>query len=259
MEVFRLFVWRTKNLRIGGKGINNLNYANIGDQIKFIDTIKFYQEPLSKIAKNTEPSEKENIKKSLIVFLETHPKYCFKYNLLSFENKMWVVNYLSSGKGVIPYESIKKWEDLKKSPKTDFFEKTKFYSSLKTTTISDQEYKDVNKMFCLMKMQELSDLNVLYNFQNTIMFCEIFVNRAENMLQKFKFNPRKCSSASTLSSAIHRDISKAIICFPIKVEIIELLEKTLIGGISVVNKRIGFDTNVFVKNTKQKLVYKIRK
>ena len=84
----RLSVWRTKNLSIGGKGINNLNYANIGDQIKFIDTINFYQERLSKIAKNTEPSEKENIKKSLIVFLETHPNYCFKYNLLPSENKM---------------------------------------------------------------------------------------------------------------------------------------------------------------------------
>ena len=119
MKGLRLSVWRTKNLSIGGKGISNLNYANIGNQIKFIGTIKFYQEPLSKTAKNTEPSEK-NIKKSLIVFLETHPKYCFKYNLLSFENRMWVVNYLSSGKSVIPYERIKKWEDLKKSPKQTF-------------------------------------------------------------------------------------------------------------------------------------------
>ena len=83
MKGLRLCVWRTKNLRIGGKGINNLNYANIADQIKFIDTIKFYQEPLSKIAKNMEANEKENIKKSLIVVLETHPKYNFKYNLLT--------------------------------------------------------------------------------------------------------------------------------------------------------------------------------
>ena len=107
-------------------------------------------------------------------------------------------------------------------------------------------------------MQNVSDLNALYNFQDTIILCEIFENRAEKMLQKFKFNPRKCSSASTLSGAIQRYMSKAIICFPTKVEIVELLEKTLIGGISLVNTRIAFDTNLFVKNTNQKLVYKIK-
>ena len=69
-------------------------------------------------------------------------------------------------------------------------------------------------------MQNVSDLNALYNFQDTIILCEIFENRAENMLQKFKFNPRKCSSASTLSGAIQRYMSKAILCFPTKVEIV---------------------------------------
>ena len=87
MKGLRLCIWRTKNLSIGGKGINDLNYANLADQIKFIDTIKFYQELLSKTAKNTETKEKENIEKSLIVLLETQPKYNFKYNLLTFEVK----------------------------------------------------------------------------------------------------------------------------------------------------------------------------
>ena len=107
-------------------------------------------------------------------------------------------------------------------------------------------------------MQTLSDLNALYNFPDTIILCKIFENRAKNMQQKFKFNPRKCSSASTLGGAIHRDMSKVIISFPTKIEIVELMEKALIGGINVVNTRIGFDTDLFTKNINQKLVYKIR-
>ena len=63
MKGLRLSVWRTKNLSIGGKGINDINYANISDQVKFIDTIKYYQEPLASLAKNTEQNEKENIKR----------------------------------------------------------------------------------------------------------------------------------------------------------------------------------------------------
>ena len=45
------------------------------------------------------------------------------------------------------------------------------------------------------------------------------------MPEKFKFNPRKCSSASTLSGAIQRDMSKVIIYFPTDADVIELMEK----------------------------------
>ena len=97
---------------MGGKGIRNLNYTSIGDQVKFIDTIKFYQEPLHALAASMEPTENQYIKRSIIVFLETRPKFSFKYSTLTFDNKKWVVDYLPSGKGVIPYEMIKQWEDL---------------------------------------------------------------------------------------------------------------------------------------------------
>ena len=133
-----------------------------------------------------------------------------------------------------------------------FFKKD-FYSSLKNTNISDEECEDVKKLFNLLKMEALSDLKALYNFQDTIILCEIFKRRAENMQNKFKFNFRKCSSASTLSGAIHRDMLKVTISFPTKVEIVELMKKTSIGGMS-----IGFDSNLFIKNKNQNLVYKIK-
>ena len=107
-------------------------------------------------------------------------------------------------------------------------------------------------------MCTLSDLNALYNFQDTIILTGIFENKTENMQQKFKFIPRKRSSASTLSGAIQRDMSKVIISLPTNTDLIELMEKTLIGGLSVVNSRIGFDSNLFIKNNNQKLVYKIK-
>lgn len=33
-------VWRTKNLSIGGSNLINVNYVNIGYQVKFVNTIK---------------------------------------------------------------------------------------------------------------------------------------------------------------------------------------------------------------------------
>ena len=91
---------------MGGKGIRNLNYASIGDQVKFIDTIKFYQEPLYALAANIEPTEKENIRRSIIVFLETHSKCSLKYSTLTFENKKRFVECSCSGKGIIPFKVL---------------------------------------------------------------------------------------------------------------------------------------------------------
>ena len=71
---------------------------------------------------------------------------------------MWVINYLSSGKGVLPYEMIKTWEDLNEKPTVEqLFSKTNFYSSLKNSIISDEEYEDIKKLFNLLKMYTLSD------------------------------------------------------------------------------------------------------
>ena len=261
LKGLRLPVWKTKDLNIGGKGIRNISYANIADQIKFIDTITFYQESLDKLANSMEPIEQENIRKSLINFLESNQRLKLKWSISNVEEKQWVLDYLSGGKVVIPYEMLKEWEDLNAEPSAnkEFFSKTSFYLSLKKSMVSDQEYEDVQKLYKMMNMSNLSDLNALYNFQDTIILAEIFENRARTMYQKLSYNPLKCSSASTLSGAIQRLQSKCILSFPTSADIIELMEKTLIGGMSIINTRVGFDTNLFVKdNQQQKLVYKIR-
>ena len=36
----RLSVWKTKDISIGGNNVTNVNFANIGDQVKFVETLK---------------------------------------------------------------------------------------------------------------------------------------------------------------------------------------------------------------------------
>ena len=114
-------------------------------------------------------------------------------------------------------------------------------------------------------MKKLSDLNDIYNFQETIILCEIFENRANQITNRFPYNPRKCSSASSLSGYIHRLLSKTIIAFPTKAEILELFEQTLTGGFSCVNTRLSFDSKILLPkgeenkpNQKFKLIYRIK-
>ena len=57
----RLCVWRTKNLNIGVRNLTHVQYANIGNQVKFIDTTKYYQQSLSSLAADADSKEKKSL------------------------------------------------------------------------------------------------------------------------------------------------------------------------------------------------------
>ena len=62
-----------------------------------------------------------------------------------------------------------------------------------------------------MRMKELSDLKDICNFQDAIILCEIFENRANQMVNRFPCNPKKSSLASSLSGCIHSFYAKMVI------------------------------------------------
>ena len=66
----RFCMWRTKQFNIGEKNLTNVPYANISNQVKFIDTIQYYQQSLSALAKNVNEMEKKNKKFLLKIFRE---------------------------------------------------------------------------------------------------------------------------------------------------------------------------------------------
>ena len=44
-------LWNSKDLNIGGTGITRINFVNINNTHRFIDTLKYYQESLSQLTK----------------------------------------------------------------------------------------------------------------------------------------------------------------------------------------------------------------
>ena len=129
-----------------------------------------------------------------------------------------------------------------------FFEQKDFYSTSNEKNITDEEYTEVKFFFKIMKMKTLGDLNRIYNFQNVTILCEIFEKRATQLQNLFKYNPRKCNSASGFSGCVQRLQSKCVIALPTDAEIVRIFEKTLIGGYSCVNTRMAFDTEIFLKD-----------
>ena len=251
LKGIRPSVWETSDIAIGGKNPTNVNFANIKSQVKFIDTIKYFQQSLGSLADSMTDEEKHNVRKNCRNFIAD------KLMFLNEENEKWVLDYLCSGKGMIPYQMITDFDSLNLRPDGDFFKGESFYSTLKEKNISEEEYEKVKNFFTILRLKTLGDLNKIYNFQDTTILCEIFEQRA-NLLQKlFKYNPRKCNSASGFSGCVQRLKSKCCIALPVDAEIIRVFEQTLIGGYSCVNTRMAFDTEIFLKDAEnQKVIFK---
>ena len=251
LKNIRLSVWRTKDINIGGKNLTDINFASI-DNFKFIDTMKYYQTSLAQLSETTTDEEKEKIKKLTVQFLTTHDYFSDVWKDLTIEQKNKVIEIISNGKDVIPYEKIETVDSLRTVKPEDgiFFSKDEFFSTLKNKAFDNESYENAKYLFILLKMRNLSDLNDLYNVQDVRILLEIIENRFQLIQDKTKYNPRIINSASKLSGCIQREKSKCILALPINNIQMEVFEKTVCGGFSSVNNRLSFDTEILMPNLK---------
>lgn len=194
--------------------------------------------------------------------LEKHVETLFQTNwcFLTEENENWVLDYLCSGKGTIPYQTIRNIDALDIKPENDgFFYHENIYSTLNQKDICKEDYENVKTFFKFLRLKTLCDLNKIYNVQDTAILCKIFESRASQLRKLFKYNPRKCKSASAFSGCVQRLKSKCSIVLPTNTETIRVFEQTLIGGYSCVNTRMAFDTEIFLKiSENEKVLFKTK-
>ena len=54
--------WRTRGIFIDGKNFTAINFVNIGNQVAFIDTIKYVQQSLVVLANTMTHEKREHVK-----------------------------------------------------------------------------------------------------------------------------------------------------------------------------------------------------
>ena len=69
----------------------------------FLDTIKYFQQSLASLANSLADEEKKSIQKECIKFITKDESLLRKFKNYPEQDYEWIINYLSSGKGVIPY------------------------------------------------------------------------------------------------------------------------------------------------------------
>ena len=63
LKRFKATAWNSEDINIHGTNLTHINFANIGDETKFIDTLKYYQKRLGQLAATLSEEEKLVVKK----------------------------------------------------------------------------------------------------------------------------------------------------------------------------------------------------
>ena len=99
-----------------GTNLVNTNFKNIANQVKCIDTSKYYPQSLSVMATTMIDQEKQSIKRELEKSIKKETKLNDKFKKCSLGDQEQILNYISSGKGVILYKIITRFDSLDIAP-----------------------------------------------------------------------------------------------------------------------------------------------
>ena len=225
LKTYIASAWCSKKLNIGGTNLTHVNYGIIDNEIKLIDSLKYYQKSLADLSSTLTPEEKRAAVKVTKQFFNQHYYFSTVWPYLTLKLQEKVLDIVTSGKGIIPYELIVDMKSLVLTPDDEqFWNKTEFFSELKLQTVDDESYENSKFLYKTLKMRNLGDLNDLYNTQDVILLCEILESRLQVMQNTYGFNPRKCNLVSTMSDCIEREMSKVIITLPTKIKHVEIFE-----------------------------------
>ena len=142
MKTYIASVWCSKELNIGGNNLTHANYGNISSEIKLIDSLKFYPQSLRKLSSTLTPEEKTAIKNLAEKFLNEHYFFSTLGVFIDKQTNKQKLEIIAEGKGVIPYEIIVDMESFFIKPDKEFWEKTEFFSELKLSAVSDENYEN---------------------------------------------------------------------------------------------------------------------
>ena len=118
---YRSVCWETKDFNMGGTNLTNVNFANIGSQVKIIDTLKYYQITLANITSTADEIEKSQIKENVQNFLLKHAYFSKVWPDIEETDKDKILDIISERKGALPYEKITDINSLQITPENVFF------------------------------------------------------------------------------------------------------------------------------------------
>ena len=120
MKGFSTTSWCSKELSAGVNNLTNLNFANVRGEIKFIDSLKYYQHSLAELTSSMDLKETDKARTLMNSFLKNHQYFSTVWAFLPPSQQENILVITCEGKGVIPCEIVTGLNSFFLKPENDF-------------------------------------------------------------------------------------------------------------------------------------------
>ena len=191
-------------------------------EIRFIDSFKFLQTSLSKLAENHQSSDFKNLNEEI------------KNN-----------SSLLTRKGVYPYDYVTSINKLKG---TKLSSKDEFYSKLYDEEISDEDYQHAIKVWNTFNCQTLQEYHDLYLTTDVLLLADVFENFRKTCLHHYKLDPCHYYTAPGLAWDACLKGTKQELELLKDYDMLMMFEQGIRGGITHISKTHAEANNKYMKD-----------
>lgn len=201
----------------------------------FIDSFRFMSSSLDKLTQTLlkKKGEINNFKYTLEYFKQ-------KYSTINQDEFKFIIQ-----KGVMFYEYLDSFEKLHEEKPPSF---ESFYTSLKETDISEEDYQRFLKVWQLLNCKTIKDYLEVYLAVDVFILTDVFEEFRKTSFKYYKLDPAHYYSAPGLSwdaMLKHTQINLELLTDP---DMLYFFMEGIRGGLSVITKRYIKANNKYMKN-----------
>ena len=148
-------------------------------------------------------------------------------------------------KGVFPYEYL---DSLDKLSQTELPRIESFYSSVKDSNISEEDYQRANKVWNILKCKNLKDYLEIYLSIDVYLLTDIFETFRKTSMKYYKLDPAHYYSAPGLSWDAMLKLTKVKLELLTDLNMLYFFMEGIRGGLSFISKRYVKANNKYMKN-----------
>ena len=193
----------------------------LGQHLVFIDSFQFMSSSLSNLVNNL-------------------PAEAFKHTGQVFQGEKLS---LMTKKGVYPYDymnSFEKFEDSGLPKKEDFF------SIMNNENITDKEYQHAQTVWKTFNLKTMGEYHDLYLKSDILLLTDVFENFRKACQQYYGLDPAHYFTSPGLSWDAMLKMTKTELELISDVDMFQLIEKGMHGGISYIANRYGKANNKYM-------------